>query len=329
MLLSLGVITGIAVFIGMFNTSIMHRAALIRVLSLRGNGDILAGLHSTSYWPRETIKWFVAPSYCYHLLTHALTHIFFKCRMEILVSIQLIETPQIPYYPHPSPPLPARITREAALRTTQTLAQLPPLSNELQHIIHLLHILGTAYSTMPPGQEIDTAIANPLYAAQFSLLQVLEAQKNMKDRVEPFEVLLADTLQLYFVVGPRGNPPTMRIFDLLVERVGRALVWYLGEDGPDGNSTAKYMKETGKRDRSVNQMIAWSLVVGVIVSAWMERKEYVWFKGHVRAHCRAMGLHVSEEEWRGLLGFFPTTEGFVWLDVWGVWREVCAVGRTG
>jgi hypothetical protein len=64
MMLSLSVIAAIAVFIGMFDTAVMHRNALIRVISIRGDGDILAGLHSTSYWPRETIKWFVAnPSF--------------------------------------------------------------------------------------------------------------------------------------------------------------------------------------------------------------------------------------------------------------------------
>jgi hypothetical protein len=57
LMLSLSVITSIAVFIGMFSTSVLHRTALIRVLSMRGNGDILAGLHSTNYWTRETIKW--------------------------------------------------------------------------------------------------------------------------------------------------------------------------------------------------------------------------------------------------------------------------------
>jgi hypothetical protein len=98
--------------------------------------------------------------------------------MEVLVAIQLIETPRIPYYPHPSVPLPESTTRDADLRTSKTLTNLPPLSCSLQHIIHLLHTLATAYANMLPGLDTDAALSSPLYAAQFALLQILEKQKN-------------------------------------------------------------------------------------------------------------------------------------------------------
>jgi hypothetical protein len=241
--------------------------------------------------------------------------------MEILVAIQLIETPRIPYHPYPSPPLPEHVAHEAAQRTAKTLAHLPPVSNSLQHIIHLLHTLNTAFANMPPGAETDTSIAHPLYAAQFSLLQVLEGQKNSAT-APPFEILLADTLQLYFVVGPRANPPVMRIFDLLVARLKRALVYYLGDDVPDVSCATEYVAGTWTRDMATNQAIAWSLGIGSIVSAWMGRSEHGWFKGHVGAHFRVLGLDRSEEEWRRVLSVFPATEGCVWLDVWGLWRQL-------
>lgn len=42
----------------MFNTAILHRDALVRLLTLRGDGDILAGWQSTGYFTRKATQWY-------------------------------------------------------------------------------------------------------------------------------------------------------------------------------------------------------------------------------------------------------------------------------
>ncbi|RYF39707.1 MAG: hypothetical protein EOO38_22895, partial [Cytophagaceae bacterium] len=59
LVMALSVIASIACFTGMFDTAIVHRDALIRVLSNRGNGDILKGLQTTSIWATKTVQWYV------------------------------------------------------------------------------------------------------------------------------------------------------------------------------------------------------------------------------------------------------------------------------
>lgn len=44
----------------MFDTAIVHRDALVRLLTLRGDGDIQVGWQSTSYFTRKASQWYVA-----------------------------------------------------------------------------------------------------------------------------------------------------------------------------------------------------------------------------------------------------------------------------
>lgn len=46
----------------MFKASVLHRDALIRVLTVRGDGDLLAGWKSTSLFTRKATQWY-APTY--------------------------------------------------------------------------------------------------------------------------------------------------------------------------------------------------------------------------------------------------------------------------
>jgi hypothetical protein len=57
LLLSLGIIASIACFTGMFDTATMHHNALIRILGMRGDGDVLQGISTTSQWTRKAIQW--------------------------------------------------------------------------------------------------------------------------------------------------------------------------------------------------------------------------------------------------------------------------------
>jgi len=43
----------------MFETTELHRNAMIRILSIRGDGDILAGLRSLTPWTVKALQWYV------------------------------------------------------------------------------------------------------------------------------------------------------------------------------------------------------------------------------------------------------------------------------
>ncbi|KAJ4367379.1 hypothetical protein N0V83_006961 [Neocucurbitaria cava] len=192
----LACMTATASFAGMFKTAELHRDALIKVLALRGDGDVVQGIKSATTWSVKAIQW-----------------------CEIMVATQLVELPKIPYLPFaPAKPAPKQVTLEAARLTSITLASLPRLSESLHKIIHLLHHLGIAYA-QPTGTKIDSYIIQPLYDAEYALLQLLSSQKSPGHGYSEIEVLLAEAFQLYFWTGPRMLPPQTRLCDLLITRL--------------------------------------------------------------------------------------------------------------
>lgn len=100
----------------------------------------------------------------------------------------------------------------------------------------------------------------------------------------------------------------MRLLDLLVARVKGALLPLIGRE----------------MDKPTGYAVAWALCVGCIVAGWVERPEDGWFWEKVRAHLGRW----EEREWREMLGVFPTAEGYVWLDVDGLWARVCAARKV-
>lgn len=59
LLKGLACITATASVSGMFSTAILHRDATIRIVTERGNGDILKGLQTTSTWTAKALQWYV------------------------------------------------------------------------------------------------------------------------------------------------------------------------------------------------------------------------------------------------------------------------------
>lgn len=43
----------------MFKTAVLHRDALVRLLTLRGDGNLQAGWESTTYFTRKASQWSV------------------------------------------------------------------------------------------------------------------------------------------------------------------------------------------------------------------------------------------------------------------------------
>ncbi|OAK98909.1 hypothetical protein IQ06DRAFT_224788 [Phaeosphaeriaceae sp. SRC1lsM3a] len=280
LLLALSSITAISTFAGTFDAAIFHRDAMIRILAIRGNGDLLSGLQSLSPWAAKTLQW-----------------------MEILVGAQKGEAPKIPYYHAcPTAPLPDDVAKEAARRTAKTLSSLPLLKEPLQNIVLLLHQLAVAYDYLPSTTKTDIYILGPLYDAQYFLLHIIDTHKKTKN-LSSLEALLAEAFHLYFAIGPRGQPPHVKLHDLTISRLRAALLPFLNEKADPANNA-----------------IAWSLAIGTIVSASMDRPEYAWFTGHLRVQYRDMGLDLCREAFRGTLDIFPTTNGYRWLDMDTVWE---------
>jgi hypothetical protein len=212
-------------------------------------------------------------------------------RLEILIAVQLVETPKVPYHhTSASVPFPPEVTQEATRLATNTLSHLP---------------LGT---------KTDVYIINPLYDAQYALLQILEAQRKTSN-LSDLDALLATAYHLYFAVGPRGQPPHVRILDLIISHIRRALLPFLDTEIPTAAVARGYSNAT-------NNIIAWSLALGTTVSACLERPEHKWLSGHFRAHVRGMGLGRDKEGFWAVLGIFPTTEGYVWLDMERLWAQL-------
>ncbi|KAF1915245.1 hypothetical protein BDU57DRAFT_518123 [Ampelomyces quisqualis] len=302
LLMGLSIIAAIASFTGLFDTAIVHRDALVRILSNRGNGDVLKGLQTAGQWTIKTVQW-----------------------LEILVAVQLNETPKVPYYhAFQAQPLPELVIEEAARLTSTTLSHLPPLTKPLQNIVLLLHQLAAAYAFLPPGQNTDVYIITPLYDAQYSLLYILDTHKKTHN-LSDLEALLAEVFHLYFAVGPRGQPPHVRVLDLVVARLKNALLPFLDDSirNDVDPSTPPALRHSYKE--TTNHVIAWSLAIGTLISACHDRPEYRWFRGHVRAHFYATGLSVDKHAFLSMLEIFPTTEGFVWLDMERLWGEVHSI----
>ncbi|QRD00201.1 hypothetical protein JI435_070940 [Parastagonospora nodorum SN15] len=250
LLLALGIIAAIACFSGSFDTAVLHRNALVKILEIRGKGSILAGIRTTSPWTQKALQW-----------------------LELLIAIQTTRSPLIPYIPPAhSLPLPTPLSSEAQRRTSHTLTFFPHLADPLKHIVLLLHQLGVAYNRLPTHTRTDVYVIAPLYDAQYSLLTLLSMHRETGDLGE-VEYLLAETMQLYFAVGPRAQPPQMRLLDLLVARVKGALQPFIDRD----------------MDKPTGYAVAWALCVGCIVAGWVERPEGGWFWARVRAHLGGMG----------------------------------------
>ncbi|KAF2856341.1 hypothetical protein T440DRAFT_105857 [Plenodomus tracheiphilus IPT5] len=309
---AIGCITAAASFSGMFKTAELHSDAMVRLLRIRGDGDILAGLRSTAPWTAKALQW-----------------------CEIMVATQLVEPPTIPYYVPVQPcPAPEIVIKEATRLTKNSLVNLPPLSGPLRRILGLFHHLGVAHAQINPVPKIDLYVLQPLYDAEYLLLRVLVEQKSGNHDYSNVEILLAETFQLYFWTGPRALPPQTRLCDLLISRIMRALLPFLLEAIPEvdleysGETAASvldhmanWVDRSFSHPRNTSNAILWSLALGTIVSASLDRPEHAWFKGHFRNYMQLMGLDKDEQEYLKFIDIFPATEGFSWINVKTLYRE--------
>lgn len=248
-----------------------------------------------------------------------------------MVATQLVEIPKVPYFhPYENNSLPDIVIAEAEALTAKTCANLPPIAEQLQNVIRLLHQLGICYTNKEAaGSKIDDHIIQPLYDAEYAILRLLSSHKE-SPHLSDVELLLVETFQLYFWTGPRSLPPQTRLCDLLISRIIKALLVLVLEKvpaeceyepimargfqptHPDGINT---INKTLHHPLQTNNAIVWSLALGTIVSQALQRPEYLWLHGHYKLYRQAMGLDRKKDEYEALLRLFPTTEVFPWLDL--------------
>ncbi|KAF2131418.1 hypothetical protein P153DRAFT_365006 [Dothidotthia symphoricarpi CBS 119687] len=313
MLTGLACVMATANYSGMFSTAALHRDAMLRMLTLRGGGDIIKGFLSVNPWGKKCMQW-----------------------CEFMIAAQLVEVPKVPYEaPIASAILPPTLAREACRLTAVSLSNLPPLCEPLQIILGLLHQLALSYAHRQPRVSIDSYVITPLYNVEFTLLETLAAQRLPDHGYSDVEVLLTETFQLFFWTGPRQLPTQIRMCDLFVSRIMKALLpllleTELAEDMNGFRERASSLREDNsikppnvddylnlfhRNSRHTNNAIMWSLALGTIVSATFQRPEHLWFKGRLDLQLRAMGLYKKKEEYQTFLNMFPSTDGFAWIDL--------------
>jgi hypothetical protein len=220
--------------------------------------------------------------------------------------------------------------------TANTFSNLPHISEPVRYVIGLLHQLGFAHANPSQTAKIDTYIIQPLYDAEYALLQVQESQKNT-GILPNYEALMVETFQLYFWAGLRGLPPQTRLFDQLVAHVMKTLLPFLQECAPEDHENSpvtatgftlnhpidhNYASRALHHPITINNIVAWSLTLGCKVTATLKRPEHEWFRGHWLLHIRAMGLDLDEEAYQHMLDIFPSTDGFPGMILRSVFTQL-------
>jgi hypothetical protein len=222
-------------------------------------------------------------------------------RSEMMVASHLAETSKIPYYQaYPPMPLPEKVMREAEHLTSATASSVGPLSQPLYSVARLLHQLGVTLMLQTQGVKVDSYVIGPLYETQYSLLQILQTQKETNN-LSSKEWLLAQTFELYFEMGPRGMPPHATLLHVFVIRVVKALTPLLA--GPEM-----------EHPEAIRNAITWCLSLATIVAGWQNRPEHPWLKAHLQSHLQAMGLDKDEEKYYRTMDMFPMTTSFPWIN---------------
>jgi hypothetical protein len=245
--------------------------------------------------------------------------------------MQNVEIPKVPYLAQfTTASTPPNVADEAARLTSLSFKRLPPLSLHTRSILHLLHIVGTAYA-QPKGEiKIDSYIIQPLYDAEYSILTLLNAQKAPDHQFSNIEVVLTETFQLYFWSCPRQMMARSKNSALIVARIMKALLPLLLEedldlgDNEDEEAAASIIAASYPslpkvpnwfyrpelHSEGINNIIAWSLAITALHTAQLASPEHMWFMEHLRLHAQAMGFDKDEERYRQILNIFPSTDGF-------------------
>ncbi|KAF1996873.1 hypothetical protein P154DRAFT_305058 [Amniculicola lignicola CBS 123094] len=206
---SLAAFSACANYSGQYKAAELHRDFMVKSVTLKGDGDLMRGFLKYKPYTKKSLIW-----------------------CELHVAAQIPSLPKFPYYPPMPISLPESLLKEASRLTQATLSNLPTLSPPLLNVLHLLHQLSLSQSEVEksfsrkwPGRtKIDPRIIREMYDAEYTLLQVLALQQEPVHHFSAFEVVWSEACQMFLWTASRQLPPEMKMCDLFVERLQRALV---------------------------------------------------------------------------------------------------------
>ncbi|KAF2739966.1 hypothetical protein EJ04DRAFT_572689 [Polyplosphaeria fusca] len=294
---ALACFTACSNFAGQWKPAELHRDAMVRALELKGDGSAMKGLMSCNSFTRKATVW-----------------------CEFHVAAQQSAAPKLPYCPPPAAdPLPEPIAASSRRLTSTTLSLVPNAPEPLPYIILQLHQL--SLSAIPPAangvHQLDHRLSRTLYDTEWTLLQVLDAQRSTPALFSPVQICLTEACQLYMWTAVRCLPPILRLCDLLITRLKASICTLLAQSrNSTPGSADDGAAEAGAQPGAYAYLITWSLFVGAAIASCGPRPEYGWFKEEFWVQ---MGMHeegVGDREWlRGILGYFPITDALFGLGV--------------
>lgn len=329
-LVALACFSACANFTGQYEASIMHRDALIKAVTLRGDGDLKKGLQSCKPWTQRAMVW-----------------------CEVHAAAQTPSLPLLPYTPPPSKEiLSEEIVISSSQLTATTLTHVPPLAAPFKPLLLQLHQICLLQPVPEPGStswpgyhKADLAGIRPLYRAEYMVLQLLTSQEQKGHSFTPFEVMFSNAFQLFLWPAVRGLPPEMKMCDLFVERLQKALIPLLRDIQPSAVSKTTANKDTtiaGPSNTSTDDTqftttllnessiatslvpvhhldypIIWGLFLGTIMSSVAGRPQHTWYKQRLRWMTTVRNAHVfrSTEDLKRVLKLFPYTESFCGVGI--------------
>ncbi|KAF2120638.1 hypothetical protein BDV96DRAFT_271194 [Lophiotrema nucula] len=313
---ALACFTAAANFSGQWSAAEMHCDAMVKATKLKGQGDLLKGIRAFKPWTQKAMMW-----------------------CEFHVVAQGPTAPVFPYLPPTSMlELPGDLVTEAKRLQQLTLSQLPShLAAPLPDIILQLHELSLSTSgqlkwPMSSVQiKLDPSISRTLYNTEYELLQLLSLQKHGDSVTHlPVEILLAETCQMYIWTTIRMLPPVMKLCDLFVTRLKKALLPYTdittAGKTADTSQQQSFGSDLGLDESRIQQAaldlqtcpysLIWPLFLGTLVSA--TRPEHQWFKEQLLRYVRDSRHVKNEDDLKNVLQMFPFTGALYSLGMAGL-----------
>ncbi|KAH7108841.1 hypothetical protein B0J11DRAFT_573855 [Dendryphion nanum] len=310
---SLACLSACANFTSDYIAAKAHRDAMIRVLTLKGRRDLRRGIQQCESWTQKAITW-----------------------CEIHVAAQVPQVPQVPYHPPPCrETCPKNITLEAESLKSRTLAHLPPLSPAFERLILELHQIsllqpkhaeGTTFKNVWPVYfETDPNGVHSLYRVEHMILRLLSVQEGGSRMVLPVEVMFLEACQLFLWSAIRGLPLEMKMYDLFVHRLQKAVMLVLHSiNDPTLLSIGQSMDAVQGSSTILKQprnnlyfVLIWALVLGTLVSGVGSRHQHAWFEEQLLQQILVKNAHIvrSVQGLKAVLKLFPYTDAFCGLGL--------------
>ncbi|KAF2637071.1 hypothetical protein P280DRAFT_138060 [Massarina eburnea CBS 473.64] len=318
---ALACFTACANFAGMFEAAEIHCDAMMKAISVKGKGDLVAGFVQYRPFTQKGIQW-----------------------CEFGVAAQNRALPKVPYMPPAViDDLPYSVSLETDRLTSVTLSSIPPVSDHFKNLFQMLHRLAlsransSTYGLFPNKMKMDPAVIRPMYDSECIILHMLSSQQKAGHEYSKIDVMLTEACQLFFWIGPRGLPPEMKLCDRLVVWLKDALMPLLEDStSPQVLSPPDSLQSDSQVDpaetlaphlqradssvhiisspRTLDNALLWGLYLGNIASSAHSRPENGWYQEQLRYRMQKLEIK-SRDDLKQALNVFPNTAGFNWIDI--------------